>query len=332
VFERPMTGHPAARARLANQSVVLEVDDSTREATGQMRRACTWKRIPHLTHGDDTCRYLFFDINHCFNQILFEARLSLLCQIAFLKGQVMSTFASKQFAQGTRMSILIQMTFACLFAGISCLSPSSARAQAHIEQGQEAEARDAAQNPVAAAISLPLQSNTYYGVGPYRRAENAFLLEPVVPFKLTQKVALITRTIVPVEVVPRLSPEEGVDYGLGNIHPGLYLTPAHPRKLVLAAGVILWLPTATDRVLGVNKWGGGPSFAGVYSHGHWLGGAILSNEFAGLHHSHVDELTLNPFLFYNMRHGWYFVSAPVMSADWTAQTSHRWDVPVGGGA
>ena len=53
------------------------------------------------------------------------------------------------------------------------------------ERTAEAAAKDAAQNPVAAAISVPFQNNTYYGVGPYRRAENILLVEPVLPFKIS---------------------------------------------------------------------------------------------------------------------------------------------------
>jgi len=63
---------------------------------------------------------------------------------------------------------------------------SSVEVGSATEKGSDAAAKDAAENPVAAAISLPLQNNTYYGVGPYRRAENALLIEPVAPFRLSQ--------------------------------------------------------------------------------------------------------------------------------------------------
>lgn len=198
---------------------------------------------------------------------------------------------------------------------------------------READAvKNAAQNPVAAAISVPFQNNTYYGVGPYRRAQNVLLVEPVVPFKVSSNWIMITRTIVPVEVVPRLSPADGVDYGLGNIQPQVYLSPAHPGNFIWGLGGEAFLPTATDKELGTNKWGGGPALVGLYHKGPWLGGALVSNAFAGVNHTHVNQMTLNPFLFYNMKRGWYLFSPPVITADWTASRSHRWTVPVGGGA
>jgi hypothetical protein len=199
----------------------------------------------------------------------------------------------------------------------------SAQPPSAATQSADDAAKDAAQNPVAAAISVPFQNNTYYDVGPYRRAENVLLVEPVIPFKLSSNWALITRTIVPIEVVPRLSSTDGVDYGLGNIQPQVYLSPTHPGKFIWGLGGEAYLASATDDELGVNKWGGGPAVVGLYHQGAWLGGALISNAFA--------EMTLNPFLFYNMKRGWYFAYSGVITSDWTASRDHRWTVPVGGG-
>lgn len=200
------------------------------------------------------------------------------------------------------------------------------------EKGTEAAAKDAAENPVAAAISLPLQNNTFYGVGPYRRAENELLIEPVVPIRLSENWMLISRTIVPVVVVPRLSANAGVDYGLSNIQPQFYLSPVHTGKFVWGVGPQLWLPTATDDKLGINKWGGGPAVVGLIRSGHWLAGTLIGNEFAGVNHVHENQMTINWFAFYNMKRGWYVLTTPIVTADWTAERDKRWTVPVGGGA
>jgi hypothetical protein len=200
------------------------------------------------------------------------------------------------------------------------------------EKASDAAAKDAAENPVAAAISLPLQNNTYYGVGPYRRAENAFEVEPVIPFKISENWMVISRTIIPVVVVPRLSPNAGVDYGLSNIQPQFYLSPVHTGKFIWGVGPQLWLPTASNHSLGINKWGGGPTTVGLFRSGHWLAGSLVSNEFAGVNHVHENQMTIYGFAFYNFKHGWYLVSTPIVTADWTAERSKRWTVPVGGGA
>ena len=200
------------------------------------------------------------------------------------------------------------------------------------EKGTDAAAKDAAENPVAAAISLPLQNNTYYGVGPYRRAENELLIEPVVPIRISANWMVISRTILPVVVVPRLSASAEVDYGLSNIQPQFYLSPVHTGRFVWGVGPQLWLPTATDDKLGINKWGGGPAAVGLFRSGHLLAGTLIGNEFAGVNHVHENQMTINWFVFYNMKHGWYVLTTPIVTADWTAERDQRWTVPVGGGA
>jgi hypothetical protein len=202
-----------------------------------------------------------------------------------------------------------------------------------------AAAKNAAQNPVASVISVPFQGNTAFGVGPYRRALNQTLIEPVIPLRLSQNWILITRTITPIVVRPRLTPTQGVQYGLGNMQPQFYLSPAHPGKIIWGVGPQLYLPTASEDTLSVNtsgvpigrKWGGGVALVGLAHHGHWLGGMLLSNEWAGLNHNHVNEATMNPFLYYNFPHNWYLVSSEIITADWTASRNQRWTVPAGGG-
>jgi hypothetical protein len=202
-----------------------------------------------------------------------------------------------------------------------------------------ASAKNAAQNPVASVISVPIQGNTAFGVGPYRRAFNQTLIEPVVPLRLGSDWILITRTITPIVVKPRLSPTQGEKLGLGNMEPQFYLSPAHPGRLIWGVGPQLYLPTATDDALSTNvsgvqigrKWGGGVATVALTQHGHWLGGVLLSNEWAGVNHNHVNEMTLNPFLYYNFRRGWYLLSSEIMTADWTASRNQRWTVPAGGG-
>jgi hypothetical protein len=37
------------------------------------------------------------------------------------------------------------------------------------------------------------------------------------------------------------------------------------------------------------------------------------------------------FVNYNLPHGWFLTSSPVITADWRAQTHDKWVVPFGGG-
>ena len=55
----------------------------------------------------------------------------------------------------------------------------------------------AAQNPVAAMISVPFQNNTNFNVGRDNRAQDTLNIQPVIPITLDSTWNLISRTIMP---------------------------------------------------------------------------------------------------------------------------------------
>ena len=47
--------------------------------------------------------------------------------------------------------------------------------------------------------------------------------------------------------------------------------------------------------------------------------------------SSVNQLQLEPMFSYNLPRGWYLLSEPTITADWTQPKNERWLVPIGGG-
>jgi hypothetical protein len=45
----------------------------------------------------------------------------------------------------------------------------------------------------------------------------------------------------------------------------------------------------------------------------------------------VNQFLLQYFVNYNMANGWYLVSAPIITADWTRNSGDQWTLPLGGG-
>ena len=45
----------------------------------------------------------------------------------------------------------------------------------------------------------------------------------------------------------------------------------------------------------------------------------------------VNQTLLQPFVNYNLPGGWYLTSSPVITANWSAYSSQRWSLPIGGG-
>ncbi len=149
------------------------------------------------------------------------------------------------------------------------LAAISPMVQAQTEE-QAGDLAKAAQNPVADLISLPLQNNTFFGIGPDDDTANVLNIQPVIPFKLSPDWNLITRTIAPLIYVPGLTSglrdlpegEESDDdhtFGLGDLNLTLFASPAKPGKFIWGIGPSLTLPTATDDQIGAEKWSAGPS-------------------------------------------------------------------------
>ena len=205
-----------------------------------------------------------------------------------------------------------------------------------IEAGEDPqeELAKAAQNPVADLISLPFQNNTNFNFGPENKTQNILNIQPVWPFSLTDEWNLITRTIVPVISQPALFRGDDRENGLGDTTFTAFFSPAEPGKWIWGAGPVLLLPTATDDKLGTDKWGAGPSAVVLTSDGPWLYGALFSQlwSFAGDNdRDDVNQSLVQPFVNYNLPDGWYLVSSPIITANWEADSSDTWTVPVGGG-
>ena len=98
--------------------------------------------------------------------------------------------------------------------------------------------------------------------------------------------------------------------------PQFFFTPAHQGDgFVWSLGPNLWLPTATDKTLGVNRFGGGPTGVALEVQGPWLYGVLADNVWAGSHGSsangqRINQLTLEPFFFYNLPAGGWYISFP----------------------
>jgi len=197
-----------------------------------------------------------------------------------------------------------------------------------------------AQNPLTPLWGVINENYTSGGVGPLHKTQNILIVEPIIPLKLTPDWNLVTRWNTPITYMPQLTsfpgtPASEQEFGPSNMQPQFFFTPAHPGSFTFAVGPVLWLPTATDKTLGINKWGGGPVVVALTTQGPLLAGFLAQNIWAGSQSSlpgqHVNSLLIEPFVFYNLPDGWFVTYRPLITADWTVDSGHRWTVPVGGG-
>jgi hypothetical protein len=189
------------------------------------------------------------------------------------------------------------------------------------------------QNPVSDLISLPLQNNFNFGVGPEDKMQWILNIQPVMPVGLGEQWNLINRPIIPLIHQPEILPGTGSVFGLGDIQYQAYLSPAQPGKWIWGAGAAFSFPTATANELGTGKWSAGPGVVVLTIRGPWVVGALVNNiwSYAGWGDRDVNQMLIQPILNYNLPKGWYLSSVPIITANWEASSDERWTVPIGGG-
>src|SRR5271168_2661951 len=105
----------------------------------------------------------------------------------------------------------------------------------------------ATQNPVASLISVPVQNNNNFGIGPDDRTQDVLNIQPVIPVRISPNWNLIARIITPIIYQPTVSqPVNQGAFGFGDLNPSFFLSPAKPGKIIWGAGPALVLPTATN--------------------------------------------------------------------------------------
>lgn len=221
--------------------------------------------------------------------------------------------------------IILKIVFAVAAVAIV---PMSAAVNA-----QEPSAEDlakAAQNPIASMISLPFQNNTNTNFGPEEKTQNILNIQPVWPFSVGENWNLITRTILPVMSQPALTPNGERTSGLGDISFSGFLSPKVAGKWIWGAGGVALLPTG-DTELTADKWGLGPSFVALTFDGAWVYGGLINNiwSVSGSGNNDVNLFTLQPFINYNLPGARYFTFAPIITANWEADSGEQWTVPLG---
>ncbi len=233
-----------------------------------------------------------------------------------------------------RRTIVGAVLFA--FLGAIMTLPASAepkKGDGIIEPGEDATAElaRAAQNPVASMISLPFQNNTNFNFGPREKTQNILNIQPVWPIELNEDWNLITRTIVPVISQPAFTPSQDRENGLGDTLFTAFLSPKASGQWIWGLGPAILLPTSTDDRLGAGEWGAGPSAVFLTMPGRWVIGSLFSNIWSFTDDTEVNLFTWQPFVNYNLDDGWYLTSAPLINANWEADSDDTWTVPFGGG-
>src|SRR5882724_3216319 len=228
-----------------------------------------------------------------------------------------------------------------------CAFGISARAQESTTPAKPAAATDSAaakapedaedlakklSNPVASLISVPFQSNFDFKIGPDDDGWHYQMnLQPVIPISIGEDWNVISRTIMPLVYQNDIFPGAGDQFGLGDITQSLFFSPKAPSSfggLIWGAGPVFLVPTATDDLLGSEKFGIGPTLVVLKQAGPWTIG-ILANHIWSVagddNRADISSTFLQPFVSYTTKDAWTFSLNTESSYDWKDK---QWSVPI----
>jgi hypothetical protein len=197
----------------------------------------------------------------------------------------------------------------------------------------EIAAKLANPNTPLATLTAKLQFRTFEGDLPGADDQNAttLLLQPSFPFPLGNGDLVLFRPAVPVLLdQPYFDGEQSrfrSKTGLGDITFDLAYARTLDNGLLLAAGLVSTIPTATDDRLGEDRWTLGPEFLiGKLSKKYVLG--VFPNhqwDVGGSGDADVNLTTAQVFGTYLPRGGWNLGTSPIISYDHEAD---QWTVPL----
>lgn len=191
---------------------------------------------------------------------------------------------------------------------------------------------------------------------------NTWAIQPVIPIKLGGDWIMVNRPTIPIVLNADVPDVKRVRRGLSGggprppddapgsvpftsedgladiVHFSLVGQSLPQEKwgggdFVWALGPTFQFPTATEDVLGSEKWSAGPAGVLGFIGRDFIVGGLIQNWFsyasADSDRDDVSFSWLNLFYFLNFEDGWQVGGTPVITADWEADSDNRWSVPVG---
>jgi hypothetical protein len=186
-------------------------------------------------------------------------------------------------------------------------------------------------NPVASLISVPFQNNLDVGIGDNNGARNTLNIQPVIPIKLSARMNLITRVILPVVAQFNITGVGTSQSGLGDALLSGFFSPTPGKSgWIWGAGPAILIPTATNDYLASKKLGVGPTALALKQTNGWTFGALANQVWSVVGNedrSDVNQLFLQPFLNYNWKSGAGLGVNAEITENWEANTTNAYINP-----
>jgi len=219
---------------------------------------------------------------------------------------------------------------AALVSALALTTPLLAQDASGDDKAAAAELAKKLQNPVASLISVPIQNNWDFGIGPANAMRYTANVQPVIPLSISEDWNFITRTIVP--IVYAESPVVGGSskFGLGDTVQSFFFSPKAPTSggWIWGAGPVALWPTSTDDALGVGKVGAGPTALVLKQEKGWTYGMLANHlwSYAGQGSTaDVNATFIQPFVSFTTKTFTTFGLNTESTHDWS---NSQWTVPL----
>jgi hypothetical protein len=184
-------------------------------------------------------------------------------------------------------------------------------------------------NPISSLISVPTQINYDHGMGPNGDGSRMTInIQPVVPFSISEKWNLISRTILPIIHQEKVTGLTGSQTGIGDIVQSIFFSPKKTTPFIWGAGPVLLVPTASNDHIGAKQFGIGPTLVVLKQQSGWTYGALYNHIWGiagGSGRPKVNSDFIQPFLAYGTKSGWTFTINTESTYDWNVR---KWSVPI----
>lgn len=247
-----------------------------------------------------------------------------------------------------RFYTLTLIIFISLFAFAPIALADRAKPAEFKSQSVEAIARELS-NPATPLASLNnvFEFRTFKGDLPGADSQTGFSysFQPSIPFPLKNGKVLIFKPLVPLLLdEPVFNPtrndfdSKGVDLGdisfelaYGGTDDLAYGDVELESGILSLFGIFGSLPTATDDEVGSQQWRLGPEVVvGLVQKWGLVGfAAAHSWDLGGSNDEDFSTTTIEYFYAYGLGGGWQLAAGPTIEADWEADSSNTWTVPIG---
>lgn len=182
------------------------------------------------------------------------------------------------------------------------------------------------QNPISSLISVPFQGNFDFGFGPSNGNRSIINIQPVIPMSISEDWNLITRIILPVVSQSHIYGDSGNQFGLGDATISGFFSPKAPtsKGLIWGVGPVMAIPTATDNLLGTQKFGVGPTAIALKQVGKITVGLLINHVWSVAGNSaraDVNNSFVQPFLAKNFTGGYAISLNTEVSQNWDANAT-----------